>query len=294
MNLTERKMVDILKELREKHSVVGVKAEFEAEGTRSEEAMRLKEVSLNAGLEMTIKIGGCEAIKDMFDAASLGTRHLVAPMVETPYALKKFLGAVKTAFDGDQRDDMNFLINLETITACKNFDDMLKLPNIDELDGIVMGRVDLTGSMGLNRDSANSQEILDLCLSMAAKAKAKGKKVVVGGAVSVHSIPFFRAFPAGHLDRFETRKVVFSCPGALKNKEEAFLKAVEFEILWLKNKKNYYGAIHQEDDARLSMMEDRYKKSIEAIEKKVPAIPTGSRAASSNSKSMPVRSSRAK
>jgi hypothetical protein len=35
--------------------------------------------------------------------------------------------------------------------------------------------------------------------------------------------------------------------------------------LWLKNKKNYYGAIHREDDARLVMMEERYRKSIESV-----------------------------
>jgi hypothetical protein len=81
----------------------------------------------------------------------------------------------------------------------------------------------------------------------------------------VHSLPFFLRFPAGHIDRFETRKVVFNCPGALKNSEEAFLKAVEFEISWLRNKKNHYGLIHREDDARLVMMEERYQKSIAAL-----------------------------
>ena len=83
-------MVALLTELKERHNVIGVKAEFEAEGTRQEEAMRLKEVSLKAGLGMTLKIGGCEAIRDMFEASDLGVEHLVAPMVETPYALKKY------------------------------------------------------------------------------------------------------------------------------------------------------------------------------------------------------------
>ena len=92
-----------------------------------------------------------------------------------------------------------------------------------------------------------------------------GKKVVVGGAVSVHSLPFFQKFPAGHLDRFETRKVVFECPGALKNTEQAFLKGVEFEIMWLRNKKDYYGSIHREDDSRLAMMQERYDNSIKSM-----------------------------
>ena len=265
MNQMERKMVGLLKDLKENHSVAGVKMEFEAEGTRLEEAMRLKEISMAAGLTLTTKVGGCEAVKDMFDAATLGTNYVVGPMVESAYALKKYIQATKIAYTEDQRESMEFYINLETITACQNFDAMLAAPESEDLDGIVLGRVDLTGSMNLDRNSVNSPEIQDICISMATKAKAKGKKVIVGGAVSVHSIPFFKAFPAGHLDKFETRKVVFACPGALANNEGAFLKAVEFELMWLQNKKAYYGNIYREDDARLKMMEDRYRTSIQAV-----------------------------
>jgi 4-hydroxy-2-oxoheptanedioate aldolase len=268
MNLLEKQMVDLLLHLKEENSVVGLKAEFEAEGTRLEEAMRLKEVSMKAGLHLTLKIGGCEAIRDMVEAANLGTSHLVAPMVETAYALKKSLGAVKIAFPEDLRSDMTFLINLETITAMRNFDEMLALPEAKHLGGVVVGRVDLTGSMGLTREDINSDQVKKLALDAAAKAKAAGKVVVVGGGVSVHSLPFFRSFPEGHLDRYETRKVVFQCPGALQNQEAAFLRAVEFELMWLKNKKNYYTQISREDDTRLVMMEERYKKQIALLASK--------------------------
>jgi 4-hydroxy-2-oxoheptanedioate aldolase len=230
--------------------------------------MRLKEVSMKAGLHLTLKVGGCEAIRDMFEAANLGTSHLVGPMVETAYALKKYLGAIKVAFAEDLRKDMSFLINLETITAMRNFDEMLALPEAKDLAGVVIGRVDLTGSMGLTREDINSEQVKNLALEAAAKAKAAGKVVVVGGGVSVHSLPFFRSFPTGHLDRYETRKVVFQCPGALQNTETAFLRAVEFELMWLKNKKNYYTQISREDDVRLVMMEERYKKQIALLESK--------------------------
>lgn len=270
MNGMERRMTELLVELKERHAVTGVKMEFEAEGTRIEEAMRLKEIATRAGLELTVKVGGCEAIKDMFEAASLGSDHLVGPMVETPYALRKYLSAVRTAFSLELRETMEFLINVETITAVENFAKMLALPEAGQLDGVVLGRVDLTGSMDLDREAVNSERVLGLCLDVAAKAKAAGKKVVVGGAVSVHSLPFFKAFPAGHLDRYETRKVVFACPDALANTEAAFIKAVEFEIAWLKNKKSYYGNIHREDDARLEMMERRYHDAIDALHRSAP------------------------
>jgi len=265
MNKLEKQMVSLLSEMKNRYHVGGIKAEFEAEGTRLEEAMRLKDVVSAAGLGLNIKIGGCEAIKDMFDAMSIGAERIIAPMVETPYALRKFLKAAHIAY-GDSIDEVDLLVNVETITTYHNFDEMLKIPEIAELDGIVMGRVDFTGSLGLGRESVNKPEMLEKTLILAKKAKEKGLQVVVGGGVSVDSLPFFKAFPAGHLDRFETRKVIFNCPGAINNPEIAFLKAVEFELMWLKNKRDYYQRIAKEDEDRIVMMETRYRKAIEQIE----------------------------
>lgn len=98
MNTIERQMVEILVDLKTRHHVIGVKAEFEAEGTRLEEAMRLKEVISAAQLGLTLKIGGCEAIRDMYEARILGVSRIVAPMVETPYALKNFLLQLSSHF----------------------------------------------------------------------------------------------------------------------------------------------------------------------------------------------------
>lgn len=255
MNSMEKKMVGLLIDLKENFHVSGVKAEFEAEGTRLEEAMRLKEISLKAGLDLNLKIGGCEAIKDMFNALNLGVDRVIAPMVESAYALKKYLNAAKLVFGNGRTEDIEFLINVETITAFKNFDEMLALPEIAALKGIVIGRSDLSGSLGLTREAIDGDQILAIALEIAQKAKSMGLSVIIGGGVSVQSLSFFKQFPVGHIDRYETRKIVFNCPGALHNPEQAFLKAIAFEILWLKNKKNYYGAIHREDDSRLDRME---------------------------------------
>lgn len=262
MNKLEIQMTSLLQELREKYNVTGIKAEFEAEGTRIEEAMRLKDVTSRAGLGLNIKIGGCEAIKDMLDAMSLGAQRIIGPMVETPYALQKYIKAAQLVFK-DTIDVVDLLINIETETSYKNFSEMLKVPEIKYLNGIVIGRVDMVGSMeGLSRDDINSEKILKMSLELAEKAKEKGLSVVIGGGVSVDSMPFFKAFPKGHLDRFETRKVIFGCPAALDNPEIAFLKANEFELMWLKNKKNYYNSIANEDNQRIEMLEKRYRAGL--------------------------------
>lgn len=53
-----------MKGLKEKYRVVSIKAEFEAEGSRKDELIMLRELVENAGLGLIIKIGGCEAIHD--------------------------------------------------------------------------------------------------------------------------------------------------------------------------------------------------------------------------------------
>jgi 4-hydroxy-2-oxoheptanedioate aldolase len=266
MNTLEQKMVEVLSDLRFNNACIGVKAEFEAEGTRLEEALRLKEVVTRAGLNLTIKIGGCEALRDMYECRTVGVERVVAPMVESPFALKKFLQAANLAYPEDEREYVKLVVNIETKTAVENFPEMLNLPQIGGLYGIVMGRVDLTGSMGLDRDKdINGEEVYEITRDLFRASKSRGMENAVGGGVSVHSIPFFQRLAEEKLiDRYETRKVIFKCPDALHNHtENGIMKAVGFELLWLKNKRDYYQIISVEDAQRIQMLEARYKTIIE-------------------------------
>ena len=265
MNILEKKMVDTLRDLKENHHVIGIKAEFEAEGTRLEEALRLKEVVTTADLDLTIKVGGCEAIKDMYDARTIGVKNIVAPMIETPYAMKKFVKATKFVFPEEERRDMNFLINIETITGFENMDKMIESPDFQDVAGCVLGRVDMTGSMGLTREDINTEQIFDIANVMAQKMQKANKAMIIGGGVSAHSLPFFKRLPANSLTKFETRKIIFDAQKALQdsNADKGILKAVGFELMWLRNKREFYKMIFEEDAQRLTMLESRYKKLIE-------------------------------
>ena len=265
MNQLEKKMVETLIDLKENHHVLGIRAEFEAEGTRLEEALRLKEVVTKAGLDLTIKIGGCEAIKDMYDARTIGVSTIVAPMIETAYAMKKYVQATKFVFPEEERKDIKFLINLETITGYANLKDIVASPYFAEIDGVVLGRVDMTGSMGLTREDINSDQIFNIASVISSEMLKLNKDMVIGGGVSAHSLPFFKNLPPKSLTRFETRKIIFDAQKALQDPhaDKGILKAVGFELMWLKNKREFYGMIFQEDAQRLQMLEARYKKLIE-------------------------------
>lgn len=261
MNTYEKKMLEILRQGKEEFGVLGTKAEFEAEGTRTDELLRLLDIANKADVGLALKVGGCEAIRDMLEAKQFGVRYIIAPMVETPYALSKFIAAKDKVYSAEEQEDVSFLFNLETITTFNNLAPMLELAAAKPgCDGVVFGRVDFSGSIGAGRNGIESEDVTN-AVECAAKACAEaGLDFVVGGAVSIDAFANLQRFKAIHLDRFETRKVVFS-GSALEspNLPTALRQAVHFELLWLLNKREYYGLMHREDQTRIEMLESRWR-----------------------------------
>jgi 2-keto-3-deoxy-L-rhamnonate aldolase RhmA len=260
LNKYETQMVEILSNLKANYGVLSVKAEFEAEGTRMDELLRLVDIARSAQLQITVKIGGCEAIRDLLEAKQIGVQNIVAPMVESAYAASKFVSAKNLVYTPEEMKGVKFLTNLETQLSLDNIDSIIDSVNIDGgLNGLVFGRVDFVGSRGLDRSEVNSREIEKAVSFVARKLKDANLELVVGGAVSKESLGFLRNISDVHLSRFETRKVIFSAESLrVADIEKGLLHAVHFELLWLLNKKEYYGHIHREDDKRIEMLESRW------------------------------------
>lgn len=256
MNSTEKHMLDMLKKGRDQYGVVAVKAEFEAEGTRPDELLRLLDLARRADLDVALKIGGCEAISDLLASKLYGIDYIIAPMVETPYALSKFADARDKVY-GKEPTDTKFLFNLETQTTLGFLTEMLPTTK-ERLDGIVFGRVDFTLSRGMARGAINAPEITQAVLQVAEACRDNDLELVVGGSVAIEAAPALRAFRKIRLDRFETRKVIFDGAAAESaNFEDGIANAMAFELAWLENKQAYYGAITAEDQSRIKMMRDR-------------------------------------
>lgn len=259
MNILEREMMDILKRLKNDYGVFQIKAEFEAEGSRMEEMMRLKDVTTSVGLPIILKIGGVEAITDIYNSLSIGVNGVIAPMAETPFAVSKFLNVIETFVAEDNREDIEFAINIETETAYSKLDEIFALKNIELLKGVTVGRVDMVGSMGLDRSKVDSDEIYEICKNIFEKARAKKLHTALGGAISTGTIPFISRLNESKLiDKFETRKIVFH-HDAVKYGEKALLTGIAFELMWLKSKRRYYSRIKVEDENRIEMLEKRLK-----------------------------------
>jgi hypothetical protein len=261
MNAFEKKMLEILRRGKEEFGVIATKAEFEAEGTRTDELLRLLEIANKADVGLGLKIGGCEAIRDMLEAKQFGVRYVIAPMVETPYALSKYIAAKEKVYSGEEKEDVAFFFNMETLTSYNNLNEMVALAaSSPGCDGIVFGRVDFSSSLGVGRAGIESEPVTKAVEEVARACSEKGLEFVVGGAVSSDALPNLTRFNAIRLDRFETRKVIFKGSALdLPSLAEGLRQAVHFELLWLLNKQEYYGLMHREDQQRIEMLERRWK-----------------------------------
>lgn len=260
MNSYEQSMLEILKKGSEHYGIVATKAEFEAEGTRTDELLRLLDISHRADVDIALKIGGCEAVRDLLEAKQFGVKYIIAPMVETPYALSKYIHAKNRVFSIPDHSDTNFLFNLETITAWHHFPELLKLAVApDACHGVVFGRVDFSRSLGITRAAIESDKITMIAEEAALLCKDSALDFVMGGAVSIDALPNLNRINSIYLSRFETRKIVFTSTALLNSElSNALRDAVHFELLWLMNKRDYYGFIHHEDETRIAMLEARW------------------------------------
>jgi len=195
-----------LKQLRAQNLVVALKTGTEVEDMETAEIAFMREISQEAGqsfLPLVVKIGGPEARRDMRDCLAIGVDVILAPMVETVYALTNFVETAKGLMR-ETGKEAKLAINLETGTAVANLDAMIATNAFAALAQVTIGRGDLSKSMHLTVDD---DEVLRTTRNVLTKLHHQKKLTSVGGGLSVHNIVHMsEILPA---DRFNTRHIVF-------------------------------------------------------------------------------------
>ena len=253
MNRTEKRLVETLRRLRGEFGATAVKASLEAEGILPYELLRTKEITMAAGVGLTVKVGGCEALTDARMAHGFGVNALMAPMIESRFALEKFLSMAAAVFSAEEREDTRLLINIETLDGCRRFAEILQADNIGLLNGIVLGRTDLANALKVT--DVDDPAILGLARELFQQSQAQSLRCLVGGGITRKTVPFLQSL--GSLaDGFETRKVVFADFTAGPSRlEDAIRLALRFEYDWYLLRQEIYLPLYQEDVGRMKKLE---------------------------------------
>ena len=133
------------------------------------------------------------------------------------------------------------LINLETFQSIKNLKHIIKSKYFKSIDGVVIGRSDLAGSMSHPKSFVNSKRIYNIVsksFSYIRKSKKNKKILKMGGSITQNSKEFIQSlFVNKILDYVETRNIELKInSNVLKNFEQIITAIFHFELEWLRHK----------------------------------------------------------
>lgn len=239
--------------------VVGIKQSFEDEGVILEDVLKIKRICDSLNLKLNIKIGGCEAITDINNCLSMEAAGIVAPMIESEFALEKFIESIISNTNDQARSSTDFFINIESKTAIENLDKILSSPSSKLLTGIVVGRSDLTKSCGYGKQEVNSKEICEIVKNTFLEAKSYNFTTIMGGNIGHSSISFVKELIADNLlDKIETRNVIVDLSkSGTKDMDELIKNALLFESQWMQYKAQFYNDIGESYLKRSKLILDR-------------------------------------
>jgi len=204
-----------------------LKGEFEAEGlTREDVAVEVIFAARN-NIDYLVKIGGCEAKSDVDYLSRIGVSSLVAPMIESPFAMSKYMGLV------EGRGFHHVGVTIETFIAVDNIEAILDAGV--HLNNATVGRSDLTASF--KGSGVDSCETIEKVKIVARAAKKRGLEVTMGGGVNAKTRELLRTDKelAELLDTVETRKVIMPISSFVQDGVLEAAIQVELDLLDLHN-----------------------------------------------------------
>lgn len=251
----EKKLYEQLCRLRDEYGLLGIKAEFEAEGSSFRDVMRLRRLTSKAGVKLYLKIGGVEAIRDIKDALEIDVDGIIAPMVESKFGAKKFYDGLDMVY-GESKP--NSTLNIETKNAVDSIDDILNFA-IGKFHNITIGRSDLSASYFDKGIKPDSEFIFNLLRKISETITSLDLTLTIGGSLCANTIHMLNTKYSDLADaiyKLETRKVILPTKCFLE-KENAIKEALKFEELYILSKKDFSDIHINSEIARLTELKRR-------------------------------------
>jgi citrate lyase beta subunit len=203
-----------------------LKGEFEAEGLTRQDVAAEALFAARKGLDYLVKISGAEAKSDIYYLADLGVNAIVCPMVETEFAMSKYMEMLPAgAFE-------HIGVTIETITAVANIESIIRQGKT--LTELTIGRTDLTASWG--GKSVEDPRTIEMVKTVAKAGRAAGLKITMGGSISRGTRELLQsdAELRGLINYVETRKAVMPVENFLQ--EDTLAHALQLEEVLLRRR----------------------------------------------------------
>ena len=148
-----QKLREYLLELKKEIEIVELKGGTEIEDMDYREIYFLRQITRGI-VPIKVKIGGVEARNDIRFCLENKIDVILAPMVESEYALKIFIQSVNDIHKRIQQNKESYFpsigINIETAMAIKNFKKITNQNEFRKLSYVTIGRSDLSSSFGVD------------------------------------------------------------------------------------------------------------------------------------------------
>ena len=183
---------------------------------------------------------------------------LVAPMLESKFALEKFIQSCDKHYTVE---NSQLAINVESKTCYESIESIAASPYFARLSSVTVGRGDLVQSMELDRynGSVDSEEVLNMSRVVFGLARKHKLGCTLGGSMTASSELFVTTLIGeGLLDKFETRNVIFDKKALAHYTFSQLIKAaLDFELNYLKSKREYYDSLFNQDITRINKLSQK-------------------------------------
>ena len=250
---TGKELFDQLALLKKSFGLIGVKSEFEAEGSSFEDVSNLRSITNKCKTKLFVKIGGVEAINDIYKCIEIGVDGIIAPMVESKFAAFKFINFFKKK---KFKKLPHLTINIETKTGYENFNEIIKICR-GTINNITIGRSDLSKSFFNGDIHPDSKHIENIIIDVAKKSKKYKITTTVGGSLSLNTIrEYLHAKQLINcIAKLESRKIILPAKNFLR--KNSLQEALKFEKLYILYKNEISNFKSESENDRLSILNTR-------------------------------------
>ena len=209
--------------LKKEAGLLALKGGTEVEDMDFSELSILKEI-VDGIVPFYLKIGGVDARNDIRQGISLGVDLLIAPMVESSYALENFVSSFHTiASRNKPKSKITLSINVETCQSIAILDELLASPYMKEISRITLARTDLSSSM---KEHIDSPVVTDKIREALTKIAALSITSSIGGGISFANIDTLLCVGS---DQINTRHCVIKNLTLQENPHHILREHLQFE-----------------------------------------------------------------